>query len=151
MVHPSTGRVHTTFNQAVAATGRLSSSDPNLQNIPIRTELGRNIRRAFVAAPGFVLISADYSQIELRVLAHMAGEEALVDAFRSGEDIHDRTALKLFGTDSGLRRHELGSRAKMVNYAVLYGKTSFTLARDINVSVEAAQEFIDAYFTGFPR
>jgi DNA polymerase I len=98
-----------------------------------------------------VLISADYSQIELRVLAHMAGEEALIDAFRSGEDIHDRTALKLFGADSGLGRHELRSRSKMVNYAVLYGKTPFTLARDINVTQEAAQEFIDAYFRGFPR
>jgi DNA polymerase-1 len=151
MINPDTGRVHTSFNQAVAATGRLSSSDPNLQNIPIRTDLGREVRRAFIAAPGHVLISADYSQIELRVLAHMAGEEALVEAFRSGEDIHDRTALKLFGTDSGLSRHELRSRSKMVNYAVLYGKTSFTLARDINVSVEAAQEFINAYFTGFPR
>ena len=150
MVHPETGRIHTSFNQAVAATGRLSSSDPNLQNIPIRTELGREIRRAFVAAPGHVLISADYSQIELRVLAHMAGESALVDAFRSGEDIHDRTALQLFGPDSGLSRHELRSRSKMVNYAVLYGKTSFTLSKDINVPVEAAQEFIDAYFRGFP-
>ena len=151
MVHPSTSRVHTSFNQAVAATGRLSSSDPNLQNIPIRTELGREIRRAFVAAPGHVLISADYSQIELRVLAHMADEEALIDAFRSGEDIHERTALKLFGPASGLDPHELRSKSKMVNYAVLYGKTPFTLAKDINVTQEAAQEFIDAYFTGFPR
>jgi DNA polymerase I len=151
MVHPETGRVHTCFNQAVAATGRLSSSDPNLQNIPIRTELGREIRRAFIADPGHVLISADYSQIELRVLAHMAGEPALIEAFRSGEDIHDRTALQLFGPDSGLSRHELRSRSKMVNYAVLYGKTPFTLSRDINVTQEAAQEFIDAYFKGFPR
>jgi DNA polymerase-1 len=151
MVHPDTGRVHTCFNQAVAATGRLSSSDPNLQNIPIRTELGREIRRAFIAAPGHVLISADYSQIELRVLAHMAGEDALIEAFRTGEDIHERTALKLFGPDSGLDKHLLRSRSKMVNYAVLYGKTPFTLARDINVTQEAAQEFIDAYFAGFPR
>jgi len=151
LVHPATGRVHTSFNQAIAATGRLSSSEPNLQNIPIRTALGREIRRAFVAAPGHVLISADYSQIELRVLAHLAGEEALIDAFRAGEDIHDRTAAKLFGPESGLSRHELRSRSKMVNYAVLYGKTPFTLAKDINVSQEAAQEFIDAYFAGFPR
>jgi DNA polymerase-1 len=151
MVHPQTGRVHTCFNQAVAATGRLSSSDPNLQNIPIRTELGRQIRHAFIADAGHVLISADYSQIELRVLAHMAGEPALIDAFRSGEDIHDRTALQLFGANSGLSRHELRSRSKMVNYAVLYGKTPFTLAKDINVTQEAAQEFIDAYFRGFPK
>jgi len=151
MMNPETGRVHTCFNQAVAATGRLSSSDPNLQNIPIRTELGREIRRSFVADAGNVLISADYSQIELRVLAHLSGEDALIDAFRSGEDIHERTALKLFGPDSGLDLYELRSRSKMVNYAVLYGKTSFTLAKDINVSQEAAQSFIDAYFAGFPR
>ena len=151
LVHPDTGRVHTCFNQAVAATGRLSSSDPNLQNIPIRTELGREIRRAFVAAPGNVLISADYSQIELRVLAHLAGETALMEAFRAGEDIHDRTALKVFGADSGLDKHELRRRAKIINYALLYGKTAFTLAKDIGVSKEAAQEFIDAYFAGFPR
>jgi DNA polymerase-1 len=151
MIHPVTGRVHTSFNQAIAATGRLSSSEPNLQNIPIRSELGREIRRAFIAAPGSVLISADYSQIELRVLAHLAGEEALIESFRTGEDIHDRTAARLFGPDNGLSKHELRSRSKMVNYAVLYGKTPFTLAKDINVSQEAAQEFIDAYFTGFPR
>ena len=110
LVNPATGRVHTCFNQAVAATGRLSSSDPNLQNIPIRTELGREIRRAFVAEPGFVLISADYSQIELRVLAHLSGDEALIDAFERGEDIHDRTALQVFGAASGLSRHELRSQ-----------------------------------------
>ena len=151
LVHPETGRVHTCFNQAVAATGRLSSSDPNLQNIPIRTELGREIRRAFVAAPGNVLISADYSQIELRVLAHLAGETALMDAFRAGEDIHDRTALKVFGANSTLDKYELRRRAKIINYALLYGKTSFTLAKDIGVSKEDAQAFIDAYFAGFPR
>ena len=151
LVHPSTGRVHTSFNQAVAATGRLSSSDPNLQNIPIRTELGREIRRAIVAAPDHVLISADYSQIELRVLAHLAGEATLAEAFRAGEDIHDRTAMKVFGPDSGLDPHELRRRAKIINYALLYGKTAFTLAKDIGVTKEAAQEFIDAYFAGFPR
>ena len=151
LVHARTARVHTSFNQAVAATGRLSSSDPNLQNIPIRTDLGREIRRAFIADPGFVLISADYSQIELRVLAHLAQEEALIDAFRRGEDIHNRTALKVFGADSGLDRHELRRRAKIINYALLYGKTAFTLARDIGVTPAVAQEFIDAYFGGFPR
>jgi DNA polymerase-1 len=149
LANPDTGRVHTCFNQAVAATGRLSSSDPNLQNIPIKTELGREIRRAFVAEPGHVLISADYSQIELRVLAHLSGDEALIDAFARGEDIHDRTALKVFGTGSGLGKHALRSRAKMINYAVLYGKTAFTLAKDISVPQQAAQEFIDAYFAGF--
>ena len=150
LVHPETGRVHTCFNQAVAATGRLSSSDPNLQNIPIRTEVGRNIRRAFVAEPGNVLISADYSQIELRVLAHLSGEQVLVDAFARGEDIHDRTAEKVFKGMSGLSKHELRRRAKIVNYALLYGKQAFTLAKDIGVSRQEAQEFIDAYFAGFP-
>ncbi|MBM3777333.1 MAG: DNA polymerase I [Acidimicrobiia bacterium] len=151
LVNPETGRLHTSFNQAVAATGRLSSSDPNLQNIPIRTELGREIRRAFIADPDHVLISADYSQIELRVLAHLSGDETLIEAFRSGADIHDRTAATIFGGDSGIDPHELRRRAKMVNYALLYGKTAFTLARDISVTKEAAQAFIDAYFAGFPR
>src|SRR4029077_7352082 len=114
MVHADTGRVHTCFNQAVAATGRLSSSDPDLQNIPIRTDLGREIRRAFIAEPDFVLISADYSQIELRVLAHLAQEEALIEAFKRGEDIHDRTALSVFGPNSGLDKHELRRRAKII-------------------------------------
>jgi DNA polymerase-1 len=150
LVDPVTGRVHTSFNQAVAATGRLSSSDPNLQNIPIRTDVGREIRQAFVAPAGAVLVSADYSQIELRVLAHLSGDQALVEAFQRGEDIHDRTAAKVFGADSGLNPHELRRRAKIINYALLYGKTAFTLARDIGVSQQAAQEFIDAYFAGFP-
>ena len=150
LVNPRTGRVHTTFNQAVAATGRLSSSDPNLQNIPVRTALGREIRAAFAAAPGHVLISADYSQIELRVLAHLSDDAALVDAFRQGIDIHDRTADRVFGSSSGLDAHELRRRAKIINYALLYGKTAFTLAKDIGVPQQAAQEFIDAYFAGFP-
>jgi len=150
LAHAATGRVHTTFNQAVAATGRLSSRDPNLQNIPIRTALGREIRAAFVAEPGSVLISADYSQIELRVLAHLSGDQALIDAFRQGIDIHDRTADRVFGAASDLDKHELRRRAKIINYALLYGKTAFTLARDIGVPQAAAQEFIDAYFAGFP-
>ena len=151
LVNPETGRVHTCFNQAVAATGRLSSSDPNLQNIPIRTELGREIRRAFIADQGHVLISADYSQIELRVLAHLSGDETLIQAFQDATDIHDRTALNVFGPNSGLDPYELRRRAKIINYALLYGKTAFTLAKDIGVTPHAAQEFIDAYFAGFPR
>jgi len=151
LVNPDTGRVHTCFNQAVAATGRLSSSDPNLQNIPIKTALGREIRKAFIADPGNVLISADYSQIEFRVLAHLSGDPVLVDAFREGADFHERTALKIFGSNSGRDPHQLRSIAKMVNYALLYGKSAFTLSKDIGVTQQAAQEFIDAYFAGFPR
>jgi len=151
LVNPETGRGHTQISQAIAATGRLSSSDPNLQNIPIRTEIGRQIRSAFIAEPGHVLISADYSQIELRVLAHLSGDETLTEAFMRGEDIHDQTANKVFGPDSLLDPHELRRRAKIVNYALLYGKTAFTLAKDIGVSQQAAQQFIDAYFAGFPR
>jgi DNA polymerase-1 len=166
LVNPDTGRVHTCFNQAVAATGRLSSSDPNLQNIPIKTELGRQIRRAFIAEPGHVLISADYSQIEFRVLAHLSDDPVLVQAFREGADFHERTAVKIFGehsgpsTGSGPARaasragrdpHQLRSIAKMVNYALLYGKSAFTLSKDIGVSQEEAQNFIDSYFAGFPN
>jgi DNA polymerase-1 len=151
LVNPDTGRVHTCFNQAVAATGRLSSSDPNLQNIPIKTALGREIRGAFIAEPGNVLISADYSQIEFRVLAHMAQDEFLIEAFRRGADFHEQTALKIFGPNTGRDPHQLRATAKMVNYALLYGKSAFTLAKDIGVSQDAAQQFIDAYFAGFPR
>ena len=150
LINPETGRLHTSFNQAVAATGRLSSSDPNLQNIPVRTATGREIRRAFTADPGCVLISADYSQIEFRVLAHLSDDPVLVDAFREGADFHERTALRIFGENSGRDPHDLRSTAKMVNYALLYGKTAFTLAKDIGVTPQEAQAFIDAYFAGFP-
>jgi DNA polymerase-1 len=151
LVNPETGRVHTSLNQAGAATGRLSSSDPNLQNIPIKTPLGREIRRAFIADRGNVLISADYSQIELRVLAHIAEDETLIEAFRRGDDIHDQTALKVFGAESTMDAHKQRATAKMINYALLYGKSAFTLSKDIGVTPEAAQHFIDAYFAGFPR
>ena len=151
LVRPDTGRVHTSFNQAVAATGRLSSSDPNLQNIPIRTPLGREIRRAFVARDHHLLISADYSQIELRVLAHLSEDSTLIAAFVRGDDIHDLTAQAVFGSDSGLDPYELRRRAKIINYALLYGKTAFTLSRDIGVTPAAAQAFIDAYFAGYPE
>ena len=151
LVNPATGRVHTCFNQAVAATGRLSSSDPNLQNIPIKTELGREIRGAFIAERGHVLISADYSQIEFRVLANMSRDPVLVAAFREGADFHERTATKIFGADSGKDPHQLRSIAKMVNYALLYGKSAFTLSKDIGVTQEEAQTFIESYFAGFPN
>jgi len=151
LVNPDTGRVHTCLNQAGAATGRLSSSDPNLQNIPIKTPLGREIRRAFIAEPGHVLISADYSQIEFRVLAHLSEDPVLVDAFREGADFHERTAIKIFGAESGRDPHQLRSIAKMVNYALLYGKGAFTLSKDIGVTQQEAQAFIDGYFAGFPR
>src|SRR5204862_1386298 len=122
------------------------------QNIPIRTELGREIRRAFIADRGHVLISADYSQIELRVLAHMAGDETLIEAFRRGDDIHDQTADRVFGPDGrGMDKHKKRSIAKMINYALLYGKTAFTLSKDIGVTQQVAQEFIYSYFAGFPR
>ncbi|MCM2257860.1 MAG: DNA polymerase I [Vicinamibacteria bacterium] len=151
MVNPETGRIHTTFHQTGAATGRLSTSDPGLQNIPIRTPLGRRIRQAFVAEPGHVLVSADYSQIELRVLAHLSQDPTLIDTFRRGEDVHDRTAREVFGTLSGVPEDEQRRVAKMVNYALLYGKTAFTLAKDLGVSRKEAEGFIEAYFARYPK
>ncbi len=145
LVSESTGRLHTRLHQAVAATGRLSSTDPNLQNIPVRTALGRRVRRAFVAAPGKRLISADYSQIELRVLAHLSGDPALGEAFRAEEDIHARTARELFG-GSGPSPREARRRAKIVNFSVIYGKTPFTLAKEIGTTTAEARAFIEAYF-----
>lgn len=151
LVHPQTGRIHALLNQTVAATGRLSTSDPNLQNIPIRTAEGRRIREAFVAEPGRLLLSADYSQIELRILAHLSGDETLIDTFRRGEDVHDRTAREIFGALSPLPADEQRRVAKMVNYALLYGKTAFTLAKDLGVGRGEAQSFIEAYFARYPR
>ncbi|HEX9189907.1 MAG TPA: DNA polymerase I [Vicinamibacteria bacterium] len=151
LVNPETGRVHATFNQTVAATGRLSATDPNLQNIPIRTAEGRRIREAFVAEPGRLLLSADYSQIELRVLAHLSGDPTLIDTFRRGEDVHDRTSREIFGPLSPIPRDEQRRISKMVNYALLYGKTAFSLARDIGVSRKEAESFIEAYFARYPK
>ncbi len=151
LVHPKTGRLHTTFHQTVAATGRLSSSDPNLQNIPIRTDLARRLRRAFVAAPGTKLLSADYSQIELRVLAHLSRDPALIEAFRAGEDIHDRTARQVFGESSTLSQSEKRRRAKIINFSIIYGKTAFTLGKEFGVPTREAQAFIDAYLDRYPR
>ncbi len=150
LVNPETGRIHATFNQTVAATGRISSSDPNLQNIPIRTAEGKRIREAFVAEPGHRLLSADYSQIELRVLAHLSQDRTLIDTFRRGEDVHDRTAREVFGAFSTLPADEQRRVAKMVNYALLYGKTAFTLAKDIGVTKKEAEQFIEAYFARYP-
>jgi DNA polymerase-1 len=150
LVNPETGRIHASFNQTVAATGRLSTADPNLQNIPIRTSEGRRIREAFVAERGNLLLSADYSQIELRVLAHLSKDQTLIDTFRRGEDVHDRTAREVFGPLSSLSADEQRRVAKMINYALLYGKTAFTLAKDIGVSKGQAAEFIEAYFARYP-
>jgi DNA polymerase-1 len=151
LVNPETGRIHATFNQAVAATGRLSATEPNLQNIPIRTSEGRRIREAFVAEPAHLLLSADYSQIELRVLAHLSGDPTLIDTFRKGEDVHDRTSREIFGPLSPVPEDEQRRISKMVNYALLYGKTAFSLAKDIGVSRGEAAEFIEAYFARYPR
>ncbi len=151
LVDPATGRVHTSFNQVVAATGRLSSSDPNLQNIPIRTEQGRQIRRAFIPADGCLLLSADYSQIELRIMAHLCQDPALLHAFRSGEDIHRRTAAEVFGVLPGLVTPEMRRRAKAVNFGILYGMGAQRLAREQGIPVREAQQFIDRYFERLPQ
>jgi DNA polymerase-1 len=144
-IHPETGRIHASFHQTVAATGRLSSSDPNLQNIPIRTELGREIRRAFVAPSGRVLITADYSQIELRLLAHLSRDPALIEAFRSGEDIHAAVAAQIHGVPLSQVTREQRSGAKMVNFGIVYGITPFGLARRLGVDNTTAAEIIDGY------
>jgi len=145
------GRVHTSFRQTVAATGRLSSSDPNLQNIPIRTAAGREIRRAFIAPPGSRLVVADYSQIELRVLAHLSGDEALIATFEQDEDIHRATAARLFGVSPDLVSHEMRNAAKRINFALLYGMAAFTLGKELGVSTAEAKSYIDSYFAKFPR
>ena len=149
LIDPATGRIHTSLNQAVAATGRLSSTNPNLQNIPVRTESGRAIRRAFVAAPGCELISADYSQIELRILAHVADDEAMKAAFRNGEDIHTATARAVFGATSAAEEKEKRRLAKIVNFAIAYSVGAFGLAQRTGLSRKAAKEAIDNYYETF--
>jgi DNA polymerase-1 len=146
LIDPYTGRVHTTYNQAGAATGRLSSSNPNLQNIPIRSELGREIRAAFIPREGWKLVVADYSQIELRLLAHMSKDPVLVKAFRNGEDIHTRTAAEVFRTPPMMVTPEMRRRAKAVNFGIVYGQTPFGLAASINIERKEAEEYIRAYF-----
>lgn len=150
LINPATGRLHTSFNQAVTATGRLSSSDPNLQNIPIRTAEGRRIREAFIPEEGWVLLSADYSQVELRVMAYMADVPALKESFVAGEDIHKRTASEIFNVFPEMVTDEMRRQAKTINFGVLYGMGAFSLAKDLGISRAEAQQFIDHYFERYP-
>ncbi len=149
LIHPETGRLHTSFNQTVTATGRLSSSDPNLQNIPIRTEEGGRIREAFIPAEENVLLSADYSQVELRILAHMADEPTLKESFARGEDIHRRTASEIFGVFPEMVTADMRRQAKTINFGVLYGMSAFGLAKELGIGRREAQEFIDRYFARY--
>jgi DNA polymerase-1 len=151
LADPVDGRVHTSFNQTVAATGRLSSSDPNLQNIPIRTEMGRRIRQAFVPRNGNVLLGADYSQIELRILAHLSGDPALVQAFAEGQDIHAVTASVVFNVPLEEVTADQRRAAKVANFGVLYGLSAGGLQRDLGMPIEEAKDFIRRYFTRFAR
>jgi DNA polymerase I len=150
-IHSETGRLHTSFNQTVARTGRLSSSNPNLQNIPIGDEFGLRIRSAFIADPGWRIISADYSQIELRVLAHLSEDPRLIEAFTRDEDIHSRTAWEIFGVPADLQNHEHRRMAKAINYGVIYGLSSFGLAGRTGTSKTEAQRYIDAYFERYSK
>ncbi|MGA3280140.1 MAG: DNA polymerase I [Smithella sp.] len=151
LINPRTGRIHTSYNQTVTATGRLSSSNPNLQNIPIRTLEGKRIRQAFIAAPDWLLISADYSQIELRVLAHLSGDETLLEAFSSNEDIHSRTASDVFGVFPQMVNSDMRRQAKVINFGILYGMSAFGLAKELGVSMKMAQEYIDGYFKRYKK
>jgi DNA polymerase-1 len=149
-VNPKTGRVHTSYNQAGSVTGRIASSDPNLQNIPIRTELGRRIRKAFVADPGNRLLAVDYSQVELRVVAHMSDDEAMIAAFQAGQDIHATTAAAIYGiplekVDRNQRRH-----AKAINFGLIYGMSAFGLTRTTDLTLAESEDFVEAYFKQFP-
>jgi len=151
LINPSTERIHTSFNQLVAATGRLSSSNPNVQNIPIRTELGRRIRAAFVPDPGHRFVAADYSQIELRILAHVSGEESLTAAFRAGEDIHRRTAAEVFGVELAQVTSEQRDVAKTTNFSVIYGVTAFGLSRGLSITPKQAQDYLTRFFERHPK
>ncbi|MBI5185246.1 MAG: DNA polymerase I [Nitrospinae bacterium] len=146
LVHPETGRVHTSFNQTVAATGRLSSTDPNVQNIPVQTEIGREVRKAFVAGKGHLILSADYSQVELRLLAHLSEDEHLMESFKAGEDIHSRTASEVFHVLPEMVTPEMRRMAKAVNFGIIYGMSAFGLAKELGVGQREAREFIDNYF-----
>ncbi len=149
-IHPRTGRVHTSYHQAVTATGRLSSSQPNLQNIPVRTAEGRRIRQAFIAPEGWRLVAADYSQIELRILAHLSGDEALCQAFRNGEDIHRATAAEIFGIPLEAVTSEQRRSAKAINFGLIYGMSAFGLARQLEIGRQAAEDYMAIYFERYP-
>ncbi|MBM4859193.1 DNA polymerase I [Vibrio parahaemolyticus] len=150
MINPSTGRVHTSYHQAVTATGRLSSTDPNLQNIPIRNEEGRRIRQAFVAPAGYKILAVDYSQIELRIMAHLSGDQALLDAFRDGKDIHAATAAEIMGVSIDQVSSEQRRRAKAVNFGLIYGMSAFGLAKQLGIPRGEAQAYMDKYFERYP-
>jgi DNA polymerase-1 len=149
LVNPATGRIHTTYHQAVAATGRLASSDPNLQNIPVRSELGRDIRRGFIPRPGWTLMTADYSQIELRLLAHLSGDRAFVEAFEAGGDIHRQTAAIIFGVSPEDVTPEMRAQAKTINFATIYGQGAHALSQQLKVEHAVARDFINTYFERF--
>jgi len=151
LINPETGRIHTSFNQTVTSTGRLSSSQPNLQNIPIKDELGKRLRRAFVAEEGYLFLSADYSQIELRILAHLSGDEGLKDAFARGEDIHSQTASEIFGVLPIQVTPQMRRQAKVVNFGIVYGISPYGLSRDLGISEGDAENYIQRYFQRYPR
>jgi DNA polymerase-1 len=146
LVNSKTRRIHTSFHQTVTSTGRLSSSEPNLQNIPVRTEMGREIRKAFIAEEGFVLLSADYSQIELRILAHLSQDESLLNAFKNNEDIHAHTASEIFGIDQNIISKQMRRMAKVINFGIIYGMSSYGLARNLGIGREEAEKYINNYF-----
>ncbi|MYM61240.1 DNA polymerase I [Vibrio sp. OCN044] len=150
MINSQTGRVHTSYHQAVTATGRLSSTDPNLQNIPIRNEQGRRIRQAFIASPGYKIMAVDYSQIELRIMAHLSGDKALLDAFKQGKDIHSATAAEIIGVDIDQVSAEQRRRAKAVNFGLIYGMSAFGLAKQLGIARNEAQQYMDTYFERYP-
>ena len=149
LIHPETGRIHTSYNQTVTATGRLSSSNPNLQNIPIRTLEGKRIRQAFIAPEGCEIVSADYSQIELRILAHLSGDKNLIEAFLSGEDIHSRTASDIFGVFPAMVNADMRRQAKVINFGILYGMSAFGLSKELGLNPKMAQTYIDGYFAKY--
>jgi DNA polymerase-1 len=150
MINPDTGRVHTSYRQAVAATGRLSSSDPNLQNIPVRSEEGRRIRQAFIPEPGYTMVSADYSQIELRIMAHLSADEGLLKAFAEGADIHRATASEVFGVGLDAVTKEQRRAAKAINFGLIYGMSAFGLAQQLKIERSDAQQYVDLYFKRYP-